>query len=123
MFTRLFARLFGQSAYQSLVQKANQATEVDIPRLGKVHVLPMDPGMRLALSEVVKAENNSMYGVYLWLIGACVVEFKGRDSVQIGMDIRAHDVINALGDAVLDVSGISTKGQVERVKKSEEVPS
>jgi hypothetical protein len=119
MFGWLRGIIASHRAYRDLVKKANQAVKVDIPRLGVVHVLPMDPGMRLALSEAIKVDSQSMYSVYLWLIGTCIVEFKGRNPAQIGMDVRATDIVQALGDAVLDVSGMSQKGRDDHVKKSD----
>lgn len=119
-FKSLFAT---KSQYQQLIAQANQPQAVTIDKIGKVHIIPMDAGMRLALTEIAKADNQNTYSIYLWLISVCVLEFKGRDAAQIGQDLRSTDVINDLGNAVLDVSGLSAKGQAEHVKKSQPVPS
>jgi hypothetical protein len=107
----------------SLIETANQAHVHPIEGLGDVHIHPMPVGMRLALSTALHDAGNDTYTLYLWMIAECVQEFTDMDGAEIGMKIKNTKVIQRLGEAVLDESGMSTQAKEEAEKKSSKAKS
>lgn len=104
---------------RELIKASWQPQAREIRGLGTVHVTPMSVGFRVALVEALahKEENGLQdFDLYCWLIQECVEEFLGH--TKVGMDISPL-LIKELGEAVLDVSGMTSDSQEEAVKKSE----
>jgi len=89
-----------------------------IDGLGDVSIYPMTVGMRIALQQIVADKSIGPYEVYCWLITECVDEFCGQEAHRVGVELSPA-TIEALGEAVLEVSGLTGASQDALIKKSE----
>lgn len=106
--------------YNQLKKQSNSAVEVDILGWGTVHIHPMPAALQVAV--ITDLRSTDKITLYSWIISECVEELHGLAPFKISMDL-APVIIDRMGEAVLDVSGMTEKGQKELEKKSEATAS
>jgi len=109
--TNIFRRF---AARRQLRRRVGAPAVRTIEGVGDVHVYPMLVPMRMVFQAALATDDA--YDLYCWLIHECVYEFAGRLDIGVIMDPSA---IEAIGDAVLDVSGLTKASQEAAVKKLE----
>lgn len=102
--------------YRQLRKRSWNPTPVDIEGFGTVNIHPMPAALQLAL--VTAATSTEKITLYAWIISNCVDELRGRPPHDISMEL-SPTVIDRMGEAVLDVAGLTEKGREEKEKKSE----
>jgi hypothetical protein len=106
--------------YHQLRKASWNPTPIDVDGFGTVNIHPMPAAFQIAL--IHAAQSTEKITLYAWIISTCVEEFRGKNPHAIAMDMSPA-VIDKMGEACLDVAGLTEKGRAETEKKLESAES